>query len=67
MAYTQTQYESLTAAIAQGVTTVKYGDKEITYRSLTEMKQIKSDMEVALGLKTGGVRRTYISHTKGLQ
>lgn len=67
MAYTQTQYDSLTAAIAQGVTTVKYGDKEIIYRSLAEMKQIKSDMEVALGKKPAGIRRTYISHTKGLQ
>ncbi|MEO6682590.1 MAG: hypothetical protein ABIN48_07165 [Ginsengibacter sp.] len=67
MAYSQIEYTSLTSAIAQGITTVKYGDKEITYRSLSEMLRIKSDMEVELGIKPGGIRRTYISHTKGLK
>jgi hypothetical protein len=63
--YTQAQYDTLVAAIAQGVTTVKYGDKEITYRSLNEMLRIKKEMEADLGLKTSP-RRTYISQTKGL-
>lgn len=63
--FSQTQYEALCAAIAQGVTTVKYGDKEITYRSLSEMERIKKMMATALGIKTAP-RRTYISQTKGL-
>lgn len=63
--YTQTQYDALCTAIAQGVMTVKYGDKEITYRSLGEMERIKKLMAVDLGIKTAP-RRTYISQTKGL-
>lgn len=63
--YTQIQYDTLCAAIAQGVTTVKYGDKEITYRSLSDMERIKKNMAQSLGLKMPP-RRTYISQTKGL-
>lgn len=64
--FTLQQYNALCAAIAQGVTSVKYGDKEVTYRSLTEMLRTKSLMESALKIKKA-TRRKYIQHTKGLQ
>ena len=44
MAYTQLQLDKLTDAIALGATTVRYGDKEIVYRSIKEMKLIKQEM-----------------------
>lgn len=50
MAYTIEQYNALTAAIAQGVNTVKYADKELEYRSLEEMRSLKEEMEAELGI-----------------
>lgn len=64
--YTQQQYQALCAAIAQGVQSVQYGDKNITYRSLAEMKQVKADMEKELGVKSP-TRKRYISHSKGFR
>jgi hypothetical protein len=63
--YTLAQYTALTSAYAQCVMRVKYGDKEIEYRSLQEMKQIISEMEVSLGLKKQTSKK-FIQHTKGL-
>jgi len=57
MAYTNEQYIALCEAIAQGALSVKYGDKEVTYRSLNEMLRIKSNMETELGLKSKPKRR----------
>lgn len=48
MAYTQTDYNHLCSAIAQGALKVKYQDKEVTYRSLSEMRSIKQEMELEL-------------------
>lgn len=65
--YTQAQYDKLVAAIAEGVLTVEYGDKKVTYRSLAEMKQIKAEMEVDLGLRKPGGGRKYGTFSKGIQ
>lgn len=56
--YTVEQYNTLKAAIAQGVTEVWYGDKKVVYRSLKEMLFIQNLMEAELGinLNTGGRR-----------
>ena len=67
MAYTVDQYNQLVAAIAQGALTVKYADKEITYRSLNEMIRIKRDMQKDLGI--GDAKkptRHYAQFSKGL-
>lgn len=64
--YTSEQYNALLKAIGQGVRSVYYGDKRVDYRSLEEMKQIKSDMEAALGIKKPS-RKRYVSHSKGLR
>ena len=65
--YTIEQYTALVAAIAEGTTRVKYQDKEVEYRSLKEMKEIKGDMEAVLfpnDVATGPRRVTAI-HSKG--
>lgn len=46
--YTQEQYDSLVAALAEGVKQVQYSDKMVTYRSLDEMLRLKLEMEKAL-------------------
>lgn len=63
--YTLPQYNALVSAYAQGVLRVKYGDKEIEYRSMQEMKQIINDMEVSLGLKKS-IKKKYVQFSKGL-
>ena len=67
MGYTVDQYNQLVAAIAQGAMTVKYADKEVTYRSLNEMYRIKRDMEKDLGLSQGIKPTTrFAQFSKGL-
>lgn len=51
---TQADYETLKKAINSGVKTVRYSDKTVEYRTLSEMNSIKKDMENELGIgKTG--------------
>ena len=67
MVYTIDQYNQLISAIAQGALTVKYADKEVTYRSLGEMFRIKQVMEKDLGLNpVANGRRVYAQYRKGL-
>jgi hypothetical protein len=63
--FTLAQYEALTAAIAQGVRTVKYTDKEITYHSLSEMLNLRNLMARELGLSAKNTR-VLGSFSKGL-
>lgn len=48
--FTQEQYDALTAAIATGSKRVKYSDKEVEYRSLSEMLALLGAMAVDLGI-----------------
>lgn len=66
MAYTQSQLDILDAAIAQGALVVKYGDKEVTYRSLKDMYQIRETMLLELGFIGTTSRRSYATFSKGL-
>lgn len=50
---------ALEAAINQGALRVKYEDKEVTYRTLAEMNQIRNRMRRELGMAdTSGNRKT---------
>ena len=67
MAFTQTQLDALESAIAQGVLTVRYADgKTVTYRSLDEMLNLKSQMEGDLGITATKTTRKWASASKGL-
>ena len=46
--WTASDIAALEKAIADGVETVKYSDKEVTYRSLDEMLQILAMMKAAV-------------------
>lgn len=64
--FTLEQYNALCAAIAQGVTAVRYGDKSINYRSLPEMLRVKALMEAALNVGDKKIRKKVVMYTKGL-
>jgi len=65
--WTSEDYNQLKAAIGQGVTRVKYTDKEVEYRSLNDMIKLLTMMEKDLGItQTSGVR-LYAKHSKGLR
>lgn len=66
MAFTLEQYEILNKAIGEGALEIKYGDKWIKYRSLTEMLAIKAEMEKDLGLNKIKGGRTFSSYSKDL-
>lgn len=48
--FTQTQYETLCAAIASGTKKVEYADKKVEYKSLKDMLAVKRLMEEDLGI-----------------
>jgi len=72
--FTVESLEALESAILQGVQTVKYSDKEVTYRSLDEMMRIRDLLRKKLGMSAasgetgffGGTRKVG-RHTKGLE
>lgn len=65
MAYTNEQYMALKEAIAGGELSVRYADRNITYRSIDEMLRIQRLMEAELfpnsGASSGGRRLTSFS------
>lgn len=63
--FTQTQYDSLIAAIAEGTLKVEYGDKKVEYRSLNEMIRLRDLMADDLGI-TKRPRRTLAGFSKGV-
>lgn len=66
MAYTSTQLADLRAAIAEGVLSVRFSDgRQLTYRSLDEMRRIEQTMAAELEpTATVRVRRTYYGMTR---
>ena len=66
MPWTQSQLTALDDAIAQGVLTVKYQDRTVTYRTLDEMLKLRETMKQELGLTEGRVR-LYARHSKGIE
>jgi hypothetical protein len=66
MAYTSTQLADLRAAIAEGVLQVRFSDgRQLTYRSLDEMRRIEQNMAAELEpTTTVRLRRTYYGMTR---
>jgi hypothetical protein len=63
--WTQADLDAIEKAIASGALSVRYADKSVTYRTLTEMNTIRDQIRRALG-KTSKTQRVYPSHSKGL-
>jgi len=68
MAWTTTELAALNKAIAAGVTQVRYSDRTVEYRSLTEMLQIRTMMmdELGVNVTSRSVMRT-LGYSKGIQ
>lgn len=64
--FTQTDLDALDEAIKSGALTVKYRDKEVTYRSLNDLMRLRDFIAGKLGQKTAGANRTYVTTSKGL-
>lgn len=65
MAYTQSQLDTLEAAIATGAREVDYGDKKVVYSSLGDMLKIRDLIRGELGIAK--LRRAANPiHSKGL-
>ncbi len=57
MAFTQTQLDALDSALAQGVLSVQYNDRRVTYHSLNEMITLRTTMRSELGVATPAANR----------
>lgn len=67
MAFTQSQLDAIESAIGDGTLTVKYADKEVTYRSLNEMLRIRDLIKQSLGQTSSSASRVYPITSKGLE
>lgn len=64
--YTLEEYNTLSAAIATGALIVEYGDKKVTYRSLSDMLRIQQAMAAQLyPNQNNNNGRTVVSYSKG--
>jgi hypothetical protein len=67
MAYTEQQLQALRDALANGVRRVRFGDREIEYRSVEELKAAiaAAEAELAKTSDTPTVRQIRVSTDKG--
>jgi hypothetical protein len=70
MAWTQTDIDTLKAAIATGATLVRFGSgpdsREVRYRSLLDMEATLAKMEAEVNPATVGPMRTVGAYSSGL-
>ena len=67
MSFTTDDLTALDKAIKTGALRVKYLDREVLYRSLAEMLQVRALMQKDLGLIDSDSSVRYASHSKGLE
>ncbi len=68
MAYTEQQLQALRDALANGVRRVRFGDREIEYRTVDELQAAIRAAETELARQNGApiVRQIRIATNKGL-
>ncbi len=66
MEFTFTQLKKLKAAYASGVLRVRYGDTDVTYQSMAQMKRAIAVIERELGVSTSKIKLTTVEYDKGL-
>jgi hypothetical protein len=67
MAWTQSQFDAIEAAIASGELTVRFGDRTVTYRSVDELLQARAVIKESIDAGTGKVtdRFSFAQTSKG--
>ena len=66
MAWSASDLEEIEKAIKSGTLRVKYSDREVQYRSLQEMLQIRDMIAREVGTKPAGPTRRLAQFSKGL-
>ena len=66
MAWVQADLDAIEEAIVSGVLTVKYSDKEVTYRSLNELIKVRELIRESLGLTNSASQRMLSEFDRGL-
>lgn len=67
MAFTLSDYTALEQAIKTGVSLVQYADRQVRYRDLNEMIQLRKMMARELGLDKEVNARKVAEFSKGLK
>jgi hypothetical protein len=62
--WTTTDRDALAATIKQGVLTVEYEGRRVTYQSLADMRDLLSEMDSQLAVSSGGFTRSYATFTR---
>lgn len=65
MAWSQSEYNALKAAVASGVLSVKYADRTVTYHSLKDMRDLLAEMERDVNPAATRTHR-YVTTSKGV-
>lgn len=65
MAWTSADLTAIESAISKGAMKVKYGDKELTYRTLDEMLRVRDKIRKDLEL-TNSTQKIFPKFGKGL-
>jgi len=66
VAFTQSDLDKIERAIAEGALTVKYSDKEVTYRSIDDLLKARDVIRRSLGLSNAEGNRIKTKYNKGL-
>ena len=67
MSYTQEQLASLKSALASGALRVRHENRDVTYRSVDDLRDAIQVVENELAKQSGAIRhtRSYASFSKG--
>lgn len=65
MPWTQEDLDAINEAIASGASKVRFADnREVTYRSIADMRSIRDEIAQTLGLTPEPLRTTYASFSR---
>lgn len=65
MPWTQADLDAINEAIASGASRVRFADgREVTYRSLADMRSVRDEIAGALGQMPSTPRTTYVSFSR---
>ena len=66
MEFTLAQLKKLKAAYASGVLRIRYGDTDVTYQSMAQMKRAIAVIEAELGINKPKIKLTTVEYDRGL-
>lgn len=65
MAWTVEDLDTINEAIATGASKVRFADgREVTYRSLADMRSVRDEIAASLGIASNALRTTFASFSR---